>query len=109
MASSDKPQAFDPKQMSSQIVAELSTVIAPRNDTISAMSRQRADFYDAHLRKIVRDEFRGLAHSNTPARDELGQRRSFVGQTLGRGGSTPLCDLNGDVRPDRVWFSGCLS
>ena len=26
----------------------------------------------------------------------------------GGGGGTPLCDLNGDVRPDRVWFSGCL-
>ena len=26
----------------------------------------------------------------------------------GGGGSTPLCDLNGDVRPDRVWFSGCF-
>ena len=24
------------------------------------------------------------------------------------GGGTPLCDLNGDVQPDRVWFSGCL-
>ena len=24
------------------------------------------------------------------------------------GGSTPLCGLNGDVRPDRVWFSGCF-
>ena len=24
------------------------------------------------------------------------------------GGGTPLCDLNRDVRPDRVWFSGCL-
>ena len=24
------------------------------------------------------------------------------------GGGTPLCDLNGDVRPDRVWFSGCF-
>ena len=23
-------------------------------------------------------------------------------------GGTPLCDLNGDVRPDRVWFSGCF-
>ena len=21
---------------------------------------------------------------------------------------TPLCDLNGDVRPDRVWFLGCF-
>ena len=26
----------------------------------------------------------------------------------GGGGGTPLCDLNGDVRPDRVWFSGCF-
>ena len=25
-----------------------------------------------------------------------------------RGGGTPLCDLNGDVQPDRVWFSGCF-
>ena len=24
------------------------------------------------------------------------------------GGGTPLCDFNGDVRPDRVWFSGCF-
>ena len=24
------------------------------------------------------------------------------------GGGIPLCDLNGDVRPDRVWFSGCF-
>ena len=26
----------------------------------------------------------------------------------GPGGGTPLCDLNGDVRSDRVWFSGCF-
>ena len=26
----------------------------------------------------------------------------------GGGGGTPLCDLNGDMRPDRVWFSGCF-
>ena len=26
----------------------------------------------------------------------------------GGGGGTPLCDLNGDVWPDRVWFSGCF-
>ena len=24
------------------------------------------------------------------------------------GGGTPLCDLNGDAQPDRVWFSGCF-
>ena len=24
------------------------------------------------------------------------------------GGATLLCDLNGDVRPDSVWFSGCF-
>ena len=28
-----------------------------------------------------------------------------VGMARGR---TPSCDLNGDVRPDRVWFSGCF-
>ena len=26
----------------------------------------------------------------------------------GGGGRTLLCDLNGDVRLDRVWFSGCF-
>ena len=26
----------------------------------------------------------------------------------GGGGGTPLCDLNGDVRPNSVWFSGCF-
>ena len=26
----------------------------------------------------------------------------------GGGGGTPLCDLNGEVRLDRVWFSGCF-
>ena len=26
----------------------------------------------------------------------------------GGGGVTPLCDLNGDVGPYRVWFSGCF-
>ena len=26
----------------------------------------------------------------------------------GGGGGTPLCDLNGDMRPNRVWFSGCF-
>ena len=24
------------------------------------------------------------------------------------GGGAPLCHLNGDVRPDRVWFSECF-
>ena len=23
-------------------------------------------------------------------------------------GGTPLCDLNGDVRPDKVWLPGCF-
>ena len=26
----------------------------------------------------------------------------------GGGAGTPLCDLNGDVGPDRVWFSACF-
>ena len=31
----------------------------------------------------------------------------FVEDPGGVGG-TPLCHLNGDVRPDRVWFSECF-
>ena len=81
LASSDKPQTFDPKQMSSQIATELSRVTAPGSETIGAVSRQQADFHDAHLRKIVRDEFQGLAQNSTPSRDELRQRRNFVDQT----------------------------
>ena len=26
----------------------------------------------------------------------------------GGGGGTPLCDLDRDVQPNRVWFSGCF-
>ena len=81
LASSDKPQTFDPKQISSQIVAELSRVIAPGSETIGAVSHQQADFHNAHLRKIVRDEFRDVAQNSTPSRDELRQHRNFVGQT----------------------------
>ena len=28
--------------------------------------------------------------------------------TTSPGGGTPLCDLNGNVQLDRVWFSGCF-
>ena len=39
----------------------------------------------------------------------LRKKRVSVEMTILRGGGgTPLCDLNGDVRPDRVWFSGCF-
>ena len=48
LASSDKPHAFEPKQMSSQIVAELSRVTAPGNETIGAMGSQQTNFHDAH-------------------------------------------------------------
>ena len=71
LASPDKPQAFNPKQMSSQIVAEFTRVIASGSETIGSVGRQQADFHDAHLRKIVRDEFRGLAQNSAPSRDEL--------------------------------------
>ena len=53
LASSDKPQAFDPKQMSSQIVAELSRVISPGNETIGALGSQQTNFHDAHFKRIA--------------------------------------------------------
>ena len=37
----------------------------------------------------------------------LPDSHNSLARTLARG-STPLSDLNGDVRPDRVWFSGCF-
>ena len=64
LANPDKPLAFDPKQMSSQIVAELSKVIAPGNETIGAMGSQQTNFYDAHFKKNARDEFCGLAQNS---------------------------------------------
>ena len=51
---------------------------------------------------------------------ERGYPQNFINNTLSEvkfqertqallpGEGTPLCDLNGDVRPDRVWFSGCF-
>ena len=41
--------------MSSQIVAELSRVIAPENETISAMGSQQTNFHDAHFKKKLRE------------------------------------------------------
>ena len=73
LASSDKPQAFDPKQMSSQIVAELSRVISPGNETIGAMGSQQTNFHDAHFKRMARDdsEFRGLAQNSRPSGNEF--------------------------------------
>lgn len=45
----------------SQIIAELSRENARENEIIGEMSRRQADFHVVLLRKIVRDEFRGLA------------------------------------------------
>ena len=48
------------------------------------------------------------------SKDEAVRTMKFITGTRGYhvyprgGGGTPLCDLNGDVRPDRVWFSGCF-
>ena len=53
LASSDKPQACDQKQMSSQIVAELSRVISPGNETIGALGSQQTNFHDAHFKRIA--------------------------------------------------------
>ena len=36
----------------------------------------------------------------------LGFVYCFMVSAPGGGGGTPLSDLNGDVWPDRVWFSG---
>ena len=34
------------------------------------------------------------------------QRATHTGRRTRGGGGTPLFGLNGDVRPNRVWFSG---
>ena len=80
LASSDKPQAFDPKQMSSQIVAELSKVIAPGNETIGAMGSQQTNFHDAHFKRIASDEFRGLPQNSRPSGSEFRRGRNLGGQ-----------------------------
>ena len=81
LASSDKPQAFDPKQMSSQIVAELCRVISPGNETIGAMDSQQTNFHDAYFKRVASDEFRGLAQSSRPSGYEFRRRRNFGAQT----------------------------
>ena len=81
LASSDKPQAFDPKQMSSQIVAELSRVISPGNETIGAMGSQQTNFHDAHFKRMARDEFHGLTQNSGPSGNEFRRRRNFGAQT----------------------------
>ena len=81
MVSSDKPQAFDPKQMSPQIVAGLSRVIAPGNETIGAMGSQQTNFHDAHLKRMAGDESHGLAQNSRPSGSEFRRRRNFGAQT----------------------------
>ena len=68
--------------MSSQIVAELSRVISPGNETISAMGSQQTNFHDAHFKRTASDEFRGLAQNSRPSGSEFRQRRNFDGQTV---------------------------
>ena len=41
-------------------------------------------------------------------RNTAGGQEAPSTTTPGGEGGTPLCDLNGDVQPDRVWFSGCF-
>ena len=38
----------------------------------------------------------------------INDRRERYHDELPEVGGTPLCGLNGDVWPDRVWFSGCF-
>ena len=71
--------------MSTQIVTELSRVIAPGIETISAMGSQQTNFYDAHFKKNCgRSEFCGLAQIVDPQGvnfDDvgiLGARQNFV-------------------------------
>ena len=44
-----------PETNVSQIVAELSRVIAPVTEIIGVISRQQTDFHDAHLRAILQE------------------------------------------------------
>ena len=88
LTSFDKPQAFDPKQTSSQIVAELSRVISPGNVTVGAMGSQQTNFHDAHFKRIASDECRGLAQSSRSSGSEFRRRRNFGGQTSFRPRST---------------------
>ena len=67
--------------MSSQIVAELSRVIAPGNETIGAMGSQQTTFHDAHFKRIASDEFCDLAQISRPSGSKFRRRRNFGGQT----------------------------
>ena len=80
LASSDKPKGFNPKQMSAHIVAELSRVTVPRNETIGEMGSQETNFQYAHLKRNARDEFFGLAQNSRPSGSEFRRGRNFGGQ-----------------------------
>ena len=70
--------------------------------TFDQLKALMIEHFASGARKIVRDEFRGLAQNSTGSRDELRQRRNFVGQTRGFRPRTPNrvcynCGLKGHL------------
>lgn len=85
LASFEKPPVFNPKQMSSQIIEELSKVMSRKDKTIGAVGQQGSDANKAAVRQVFREEFRRFVGNRVPygsdrfrpGRDLTFQSRNF--------------------------------
>ena len=85
LASSEKPPVFDPRQMSSQIIEELSKVMSPKDKTIGAVGQQGSVDSNSAMRQVFREEFQRFVGNRAPSgsdrfrprRDPTFQSRNF--------------------------------
>lgn len=116
LVGSDKKPTFDVKQVSAQIVEELSKTVAPKEKTVSAVTQQASDVSQSDIKRMIRSEVQQLMGPNVSNPNAYRQRtnqnmqfRSFRTRTgnpvcfnCGRQGHTYYnCRVNPDPRVPR--------
>ena len=79
---SEKAPVFDAKQMSAQIIEELSKIVSPKEEIISAVGHHGSDINKSDIKEMIHSEFQQLMGSAAPT-DRSRQRRSPYFQSRG--------------------------
>ena len=82
LAGSSKRTDFNPKEISAQILEELTKAINPKDKSISAMS-QDPFVSKSEMKQIIRDEFRELMGSASSRPSDYNQRSNQSFQSRG--------------------------
>ena len=77
LASSGKRAAFDPKEVSAQILEELSKAVKPKECAVSAIGQGGPYVNKAEMKQIIREEFQQLMGSATPRSADFNQRSNI--------------------------------